>query len=86
MLRRVEVDGSGDKGVVVVAIDPKGPAADDGFQTGDVILHVGGKTVANAADVRAALVAAKESGKNSVLMRVKTADETRFVAVPLAKG
>ena len=81
-----EVDGSGDKGVVVVAVDPEGPAAEHGFQTGDVILNVGGKTVSNAADVRAALVAAKESGKNSVLMRVKTADATRFVAVPLAKG
>jgi serine protease Do len=81
-----QVDGSGDKGVVVVAVDPEGPAAEHGFQTGDVILNVGGKTVSNAADVRAALVAAKESGKNSVLMRVKTADATRFVAVPLAKG
>ena len=81
-----EVDGSGDKGVVVVAVDPEGPAAEHGFKTGDVILNVGGKTVANAADVRAALVAAKESGKNTVLMRVKTADATRFVAVPLAKG
>jgi serine protease Do len=81
-----EVDGSGDKGVVVVAVDPQGPAAEHGFQTGDVILNVGGKTVSNAGDVRAALNAAKESGKNSVLMRVKTADATRFVAVPLAKG
>ena len=81
-----EVDGSGDKGVVVVAVDPQGPAAEHGFQTGDVILNVGGKTVANAGDVRAALNAAKQSGKNSVLMRVKTADATRFVAVPLAKG
>ena len=81
-----EVDGSGDKGVVVVAVDPQGPAAEHGFQTGDVILNVGGKTVSNAGDVRAALNAAKQSGKNSVLMRVKTADATRFVAVPLAKG
>jgi len=81
-----EVGGSGDKGVVVVAVDPQGPAAEQGFQTGDVILNVGGKTVANVADVRAALTAAKESGKNSVLIRVKTADATRFVAVPLAKG
>jgi serine protease Do len=81
-----EVDGSGDKGVVVVAVDPQGPAAEHGFQTGDVILNVGGKTVANAGDVRAALNAAQQSGKNSVLMRVKTADATRFVAVPLAKG
>jgi serine protease Do len=81
-----EVDGSGDKGVVVVAVDPQGPAAEHGFQTGDVILNVGGKTVSNAGDVRAALNAAKQGGKNSVLMRVKTADATRFVAVPLAKG
>jgi serine protease Do len=81
-----EVDGSGDKGVVVTAVDPQGPAAEHGFQTGDVILNVGGKTVSNVADVRAALTAAKESGKNSVLMRVKTADATRFVAVPLSKG
>jgi hypothetical protein len=30
---------------------------------------------------------AKEDGKHSVLMRVKTADAaTRFIAVPLAKG
>jgi serine protease Do len=81
-----EVDGAGDKGVVVVAVDPEGPAAERGFKTGDVILNVSGKTVANAADVKAALVAAKEGGKNTVLMRVKTADATRFVAVPLAKG
>jgi serine protease Do len=81
-----EVDGSGDKGVVVTAVDPNGPAAEHGFQTGDVILNVGGKTVSNVSDVRAALNAAKEGGKHSVLMRVKTADATRFVAVPLAKG
>ena len=78
-----EVDGSGDKGVVVTAVDPQGPAAEHGFQTGDVILNVGGKTVSSVGDVRAALSAAKEGGKNSVLMRVRTADAVRFVAVPL---
>jgi serine protease Do len=77
-----EVDGSSDKGVV--AVDPQGPAAEHGFQTGDVILNVGGKTVSNAGDGRAVLNAAQQSGKNNVLMRVKTADATRFVAVPLA--
>ena len=81
-----DVDGSGDKGVVVTAVDPSGPAAEHGFQTGDVILDVGGKTVSNPGDVRSALNAAKSSGKHSVLMRVKTADATRFVAVPLANG
>jgi serine protease Do len=78
-----EVDGAGDKGVVVMAVDPDGPAAEHGFRSGDVILNVGGKSVSNIGDVRSALSAAKDSGKHSVLMRVKTADATRFVAIPL---
>ena len=81
-----DVDGSGDKGVVVTAVDPSGPAAEHGFQTGDIILDVGGKTVSSPGDVRSALNSAKSSGKHSVLMRVKTADATRFVAVPFANG
>ena len=40
------------EGVVVTEVDPDGLAADHGFQTGDVILEVAGKTVANPADVR----------------------------------
>jgi serine protease Do len=78
-----DVAGSGGKGVVVTAVDPDGPAADQGFQTGDVILDMGGKAVANAGDVREALAAAKDHGKHDVLMRVKTGDATRFVAMPL---
>src|SRR6185437_4096075 len=65
-----DVEGSGDKGVVVTAIDPDGPAAEHGFRTGDIILNVAGKSVSSVGDVRAALNAAKDSGKRSVLMRV----------------
>jgi serine protease Do len=81
-----EVDGAGDRGVVVTSVDPDGPAAEHGLKTGDVILNVGGKTVANIGDVRSALTEANANGKHSVLLQVKTADATRFVAVPLAKG
>ena len=81
-----DVAGAGGKGVVVTAVDPDGPAAEQGFQTGDVILDVGGKAVANAGDVRKALTEAKAQGKHDVLMRVKTADATRFVAVPLGNA
>ncbi|MGA7998432.1 MAG: Do family serine endopeptidase [Bradyrhizobium sp.] len=81
-----EVDGAGDKGVVVTSVDPDGPAAEHGVKTGDVILNVGGKSVASVGDVRSALSDANSNGKHSVLLQVKTADATRFVAVPLAKG
>jgi serine protease Do len=81
-----EVEGSGQSGVVVIGIDPNGPAAGHGLQTGDVILDVGGNAVANPGDVRAALGQANARGKRSILMRVKTADATRFVAMPLANG
>jgi serine protease Do len=82
-----EVEGAGDKGVVVTAVDPEGPAVEHGFKEGDVILNVGGKSVSSVRDVRTALRAAKEDGKHSVLMRVKTADAaTRFIAMPIAKG
>jgi serine protease Do len=81
-----DVEGAGDKGAVVTAVDPDGPAASHGLQTGDVILNVGGKPVSNAGDVRSALTEAKAAGKHSVLMQVKTADATKFVAVPFAKS
>ena len=81
-----DVSGAGSEGVVVTGVDPDGPAAEQGFQTGTVILDVGGKAVANAGDVRQALVEAKAQGKHDVLMRVKMGDVTRFVAMPLGKA
>jgi len=81
-----EVDGAGQKGVVVTAVDPQGTAAERGIQTGDVILNVGGKAVANIGDVRSALADADASGKHSVLLQLRSADATKFVAVPLAKS
>jgi serine protease Do len=78
-----DVAGAGDKGVIVMGVEPDGPAAEHGFQTGDVILDVGGKAVTTVPDLRRALTDAKTGGKHDVLMRVKTADGTRFIAMPL---
>jgi serine protease Do len=78
-----DVAGAGDKGVVVMSVEPDGPAAEQGFERGNVILDVGGKPVTNVADVRNALKEAKSQGKHAVLMRLKMGDATRFVAVPL---
>jgi serine protease Do len=80
------VAGAGKEGVVVTEVDPKSAAAERGFKEGDVILEVGGKAVASAGDVRDAIAAARGDNKNVVLMRVKSGGQSRFVAVPLAKG
>ena len=62
------------------------PAADFGFKPGDVILEIGGMTVATPSDVRKALSKARADGKRSVLMRVKTEQGTRYVAIPLGRA
>jgi serine protease Do len=78
-----EVAGSAGPGVVVTGVEPGGPAAEHGFKTGDVILDVGGKTVSKPAEVREALSELRKEGKHTVLMRVKSAESTRFVAMPI---
>jgi len=79
------VAGAGKEGVVVTEVDPKSAAADR-VKEGDVILEVAGKAVNSAGDVRDAISAARDDNKNSVLMRVKSGGQSRFVALPLAKG
>jgi serine protease Do len=78
--------GAGKTGVVVTNVDPKSPAADHGLKEGDVILEVAGKNVTNPGDVRDAVKAAHADSKNTVLMRVRSGDASRYVAVPLGNG
>jgi serine protease Do len=81
-----DVSGAGDQGVAITAVDPNGPAAAQGIKTGDVILGIAGKTVSKPEDVRQELANVHKDGKRSVLLRVKSGDATKFVAVPLAKA
>jgi serine protease Do len=77
---------TGGEGVVVTNVDPDGLAAEQGFQTGDVILQAAGKKVANAVDLRTAMEAAQKAGKHTVLLRVKTGDGIKFVALPVGRS
>jgi serine protease Do len=79
--------GSGEgNGVVVTAVDPNGIAAEHGFQVGDVILDVSGKSVSSPSDVRKQLADARKEGKHTLLFRVKSNEGTRFVALPLGNA
>lgn len=80
------VSGAGNEGVVVTEVDPNGPAAERGIKAGDVILDVGGKPVSTPADVRAGLADARKENRKAVLMRVKSEQGTRFVAISLGKS
>ena len=81
-----QVSGSEGNGVVVTAVDPNGVAADHGLQVGDVILDVGGKSVAKPSDVRKQVAEAHKEGKHALLFRVKSHEGTRFVALPLSNA
>jgi serine protease Do len=81
-----QVAGSGSEGVVVTEVDPNGIASEHGLKTGDVILEVGGKKVANPGDVRTALNEAQKTGKRTILMRVKSQEGTKFVALRLGRA
>jgi serine protease Do len=80
------VAGAGKDGVVVMQVDPQSPSAERGFKEGDVILEVAGKSVSSPAQVREAIASAKADKKNSVLIRIRSGESSRFVAVPVAKG
>jgi serine protease Do len=80
------VAGAGKEGVVVTEVERGSAAAERGFKEGDVILEVGGKMVNSPGDVRDAIVAARGDNKNTVLVRVRSGNSSRFVAVPLGRG
>lgn len=75
------VKGAGQEGVVVADIDPDGVAAQKGLQVGDVILEAGGHPVSKPSDISAALAEAKKENRKAVLLRVKSGEDTRFVAI-----
>jgi serine protease Do len=81
-----EVAGGGAEGVVVVQMDPNGLASEHGVKTGDIILDVGGTKIGAPADVRNAIIDAHKNGKRTLLMRVKSDEVTKFVAIPLARA
>ena len=75
-------------GAVISDVAKDSSAADKNLAAGDVISEAGGKPVATAQDVAAAVDQASKDGKNSVLVLVAhggNVQDTRFVALKLKK-
>jgi len=73
-------------GVVITDVDPNGQAAERGLQPGDVILSVGESKVSAPADVEKKVADAKAGGQKAILLRVKSGDQTRYVALSFARA
>jgi serine protease Do len=75
------VPGAGKEGVVIAEIDPDGIAAQKGLKVGDVIVEAGGHAVSKPSDITEVMSEAKKDGHKAVLLRVKSPEGMRFVAV-----
>ena len=71
------------KGLVVQDVDAKSDAAGKGLQPGDVIVEAGQKPVTTVAELRSRVAAAKEAGRQSVLLLIRRGGEPRFLALSI---
>lgn len=73
-------------GVIVIEVDPLSAAAEKGVRPGDVIAQVAQRAVSSPEDVKRIVESEEKAGRNSVLLRLVTRGETRFVALRLGGG
>ncbi|WP_265528835.1 Do family serine endopeptidase [Sphingomicrobium marinum] len=74
------------RGVIVTSVDPRSDAAEKRIQRGDVIVSVNRQRVSTPEDVEAAVAAARQAGRSSVLMLVKRGNNPEtFVGISIAE-
>jgi serine protease Do len=74
---------AGDKGLVVMKVDVASEAYTKGLREGDVISEAGQKKVATLKDIQTQMTEAKDAGRKSLLLLVRTQGDPRFVALSL---
>jgi serine protease Do len=77
------LNGTEEHGVMVVDVEPGGLAAGRGIDPGDLILDVADQAIVVPEDVYRLVNTARSAGKRSVLMRIKSGDTAKFIALPI---
>jgi len=70
-------------GVMVVAVDVSGVAAEKGVQPGDIIVEVGQEEVSTPADVEAKVEEHRQHDKRTVLLLLDRQGDLQFIALRL---
>ena len=73
-------------GVRITDVDASSDAGQKGLRVGDLILEIGGFSVTSPEDVANGVREANKLERRAVLMRIKSGNETRFVAVQLKRS
>ncbi len=73
----------GDKGLVVMDVDVASEAYTKGLRQGDLITEAGQQKVATLKDIQDRVAEAKDAGRKSLLLLVRTQGDPRFVALSL---
>ena len=81
---RFMISGDGG-GVVILEVEEGSQAAEKGLRPGDLIVEVSQNPVSVPQDVVARIDAAKDAGRRSVLLLVRSGGSGRFVALTLAE-
>ncbi|PVA11360.1 serine protease [Pelagivirga sediminicola] len=73
------------EGLVVRDIDPMSEAYEKGLRAGDVITEAGQQKLTSMADLEDRIADARDAGRKSLLLLVRSAGQPRFVALSLAE-
>lgn len=74
---------AGDKGLVVTKVDVASEAYEKGLREGDVITEAGQQPVATLKDIEDRLAEAREAGRKSLLLLIRSQGDPRFVALSI---
>ena len=75
----------GEEGLLITDVERDSPFARSGLRPGSAILEVNGRTVGSVSDFNAAVDAARRSGKEQVLVAIRSNGRTGFGTIDIAE-